>query len=188
MKTALRFAQQCISDVLQEGDSAIDATVGNGHDTLFLANIVGKVGHVYGFDIQAQAIVATRARVDEAGCRESVTLFEAGHEQAQKLLPDVLRGHIRAVMFNLGYLPRGDKSLVTRPETTLQAIEQFISFVTPGGRITLVIYEGHPGGQAEGEAVNAFVEGLDQNDVQVVAYHMMNQKNTPPRLIVIEKR
>lgn len=188
MKTALYFAKQCIGDVLSKGDYAIDATIGNGHDTQFLAEQVGSSGRVYGFDVQAQAIAATQARLAEAGVESQTTLMHAGHEQASALLPKSIGARVKGVMFNLGYLPHGDKTVITHPTTTIDAIKQLLPFLASGGRMTLVIYEGHQGGREEGEAVNTYVRGLDQRVFQVVAYHMMNQKNTPPRLVVIEKR
>lgn len=189
MQTALRFAHSAIDACLELGDLAVDATVGNGHDTLFLAQRVGEEGHVYGFDIQEAAIQAADSRLREASMRQRVTLFHNGHEQVRNVMPPVVHGRLKAVMFNLGYLPNGgEKTIITKPHTTIAALEALLPLVTKGGLLALVIYEGHPGGAEEGTAVDAFATQLSQRQFQVVSYRMLNQRNTPPRLVLIEKR
>ena len=116
----LDTAKQLIALRVMPGDTVIDATVGNGHDTLFLARLVGREGLVYGFDIQQVALERTAARLQEAGLQDRVQLIHAGHEELKKYVPDF----VQAVMFNLGYLPGADKSVTTLGHTTLRAIKQ----------------------------------------------------------------
>ncbi len=133
--------------MLQPGEVAVDATVGNGHDTLFLAQQVGAQGHVYGFDIQEEALARTRRRLEEAGLRDRVTLLQMGHEHMAEAVPAAWHGRIGAVMFNLGYLPGGsDRTCITRPQTTVPALEAALRLLRPGGVLTVVAYRGHPGG------------------------------------------
>ena len=113
-----KAAQDRIAQSLQPGQFAIDATMGNGHDTLFLAELVGAEGRVFGFDIQQQALANTRQRLADAGLENRATLIQGGHEHMELLLPSRVVGQVSAIMFNLGYLPGGDKHTVTRPETT----------------------------------------------------------------------
>ncbi|WP_018133197.1 tRNA (mnm(5)s(2)U34)-methyltransferase [Effusibacillus pohliae] len=185
--SVLQQAKILLSERLSAGSIAVDATVGNGYDTLFLAECVGETGHVYGFDIQKQALTSAEARLSEAGLLSRVTFFHTGHERWVELLPPDLRRQIQAVTFNLGYLPGGDKAVVTRPETTLQALQAAFDWLAPGGIITAVLYSGHPGGKQEAERVLAWAGGLDQKQAQVLWYQFLNQKNQPPTLLAVSR-
>jgi 16S rRNA C1402 N4-methylase RsmH len=153
-------AHAIISHYLQEGQLAVDATAGNGHDTLFLARRVGAAGRVFAFDIQKQALRATSARLEQAGLSSRVELIHDGHEHMAESLPPDSHGRLRAVMFNLGYLPHSDKATTTRVEHTLPALEQARRLLTPGGVISVLAYRGHPGGREESQAVKDALTGL----------------------------
>ena len=146
-------AHEIVSRCLKEGNLAVDATAGNGHDTLFLAQQVGDAGRVFAFDIQEQALQATAARLEQAGLGSRVELIHDGHEQMAANLPPHSHGRIQAVMFNLGYLPGGDKATITRAEHSLPALEQARRLLAPGGIISVLAYRGHPGGLEESLAV-----------------------------------
>ncbi len=138
---------------LSSGDLAIDATAGNGHDTLFLARNIGPTGHVHAFDPQFAALEATRRLLRSQNLQRRVTLHLTGHEHMEATLPAGLLGHASAATFNLGYLPGGDKSLITRPASTLPALRAALRFLRPGGLLTVLAYQGHSGGKEECEAV-----------------------------------
>lgn len=184
----LPFAQSLVRDATTEGDWAIDATVGNGHDTLTLAHAVGASGHVVGFDVQEAALGATRERLQQAGVLDRVDLVHAGHETMAAHVPEAWEGGVSAVMFNLGYLPGSDKTRITRPETTCQALAAAVPLVRPGGVITVVLYTGHAGGRKEADAVHAWAAGLDARRWGVLSYRFMNQPNDPPHLLACERR
>lgn len=185
----LDFAKETVQRAVEKGGVAVDATCGNGHDTLFLARRVGTSGQVYGFDVQEEALQATRQRLEEAGFQEGVTLFRKGHETMEEILPAEVHGQVQAVMFNLGYLPgSANKTLVTCPETTQAALEAALRLLAPGGVITVVSYVGHPGGREEAKAVRAWAKGLDQARCHVLSYRFINRQNDPPRLLVIQRR
>lgn len=162
------------------------ATIGNGHDTTYLARLVGPQGHVYGFDIQPAAIQATQAALKAEHLEKSVTLTHAGHETVAQVLP--ADQPIKSAIFNLGYLPGGDKTIVTKPATTLTAIDALEQRLTPNGLIILLVYTGHPGGQAEADALEQHVAELDQHQFQVLRYGFINEIHTPPYLLAIQKR
>lgn len=144
------LAHQRVGEVVRPGDVVVDATVGNGRDTLFLSRCVGGTGTVYGFDIQAEALEQGRARVaSEGGGGGKLVLIHDSHANLEQHVAD----SIRAVMFNLGYLPGGDRSITTQIESTLDAIRQAWTLLQPGGLISVVCYRGHPGGAEEAEAV-----------------------------------
>ncbi|MEM1093336.1 MAG: class I SAM-dependent methyltransferase [Bacteroidota bacterium] len=185
LTSVLAMAHHAIADVLGDGDLAVDATLGNGHDTLFLAERVGPTGHVLGFDVQAAALTQTRRRLEAHGVADRVTLVQAGHESLDAHI--AADRPIQAVMFNLGYLPGADKATVTRPATTLAALESACALLAVGGRISIVVYVGHEGGAAEADAVAGFLQSVDQRSFQVIRYDFINQKNTPPYLFLLEK-
>lgn len=189
IESILGFAHRIARRALSPGDWAIDATAGNGHDTCALAEAVGPGGCVWGFDVQAQALRTTRRRLDEHDLSERVTLFKQGHETMPDALPPEAEGHVAAVMFNLGYLPGGpDKTRTTTPETTLPALQAAAALLAEGGVLTVVCYTGHPGGAEEAQAVRRWAEALSQKRFRVLGYRFLNQKNDPPRLIVVEKK
>lgn len=184
--TAMRFSHQLLTEVLQPGDIAVDATMGNGHDTQLLAQLVGKTGHVYAFDVQKSAVEATTTRLSTAELLSQATLIHDGHQHVLKHLPETAQ--IKAAIFNLGYLPKSDKSIITLPETTRQALDALRSRLLPKGRIVIVAYYGHEGGAEELSTVRAYCEALPQEEYNVLTYQFINQKNQPPILFCIEKK
>lgn len=183
---AVKYSHHLLKEIVQVGDTVIDATVGNGFDTLFLAELVGEQGHVFGLDIQEQAIQTTQEKVAQKKYTDRVSLYKKGHETVDEVIPqDVL---IKGAIFNLGYLPKGDKSVITQSHTTLLAIEKMMAQLCPGGRIVIVVYYGHPGGEQEKNALSTFVEAIPQTHFNVLSYGFINQKNHPPFLLCIEKK
>lgn len=187
LEKPLDFAKGLAGAALEAGALAVDATLGNGRDTCFLAERVGETGRVFGFDAQPEAVARTRRRLEAAGLAGRVTLFERGHEAMRAALPPEAVGRVRAVTFNLGYLPGGDKSCITRPETTIPALSAARDVLAPGGVLTVVVYAGHPGGAEESDAVAAWAEALDQRRFQALTYRFVNQRNAPPWLLAVEK-
>ena len=174
-----------IQSLLQAGDIALDCTVGNGHDTLFLADLVGPSGRVEGFDVQEEALQNASRLL---GARPNVRLHLAGHEKLDQVLNNALQGRIRAAMFNLGYLPGSDKEIVTSPQTTLACLRSLQTWLAPGGGVSVHIYMGHSGGKSEGEAVLAFARQLNWHAWQVAAYEMLNKQTNKEVLLLLQKR
>lgn len=179
-------AHEAIRAVLGPGDIAVDATVGNGHDTRFLAEAVGENGRVHGFDIQAEALSSAGARLEEAGLRNRVILLHRSHGEMAAALPAQLIAQVRAVMFNLGYLPGSDKRVITASDSTLPALEQSLELLAPGGRISVLAYTGHPGGREEAEAVKAWAGRLDRARFQVEIE--LPQRAGAPELILLTRQ
>jgi len=175
-----------MNQVVDPGDTVIDATVGNGHDTVYLAKLVGPNGHVYGFDIQKTAIENTAAALKAERLNHQVTLTHAGHETIGTII--AANQPIKCACFNLGYLPGGDKTIITKPTTTLTAIQAIQERLVTNGLIIVLVYAGHPGGQQEAQAVTDYARQLDQHNYQVLHYGFMNQVHFPPDLIAIQKR
>lgn len=184
----LPFARILLEKAVKPGDIAVDATAGNGFDALFLAKLAGNAGHVYAFDIQDEAIAATYSRLESENLQSRCTLFKTGHENMKISLPETTYGHIAGAIFNLGYLPGGDKAIVTKANTTISAIGQLLDIMKPEGIIVLVIYHGHPEGAVERDLLLQYVSTLPQEHAHVLQYRFMNQVNNPPFIIAIEKR
>ncbi|KRL93195.1 class I SAM-dependent methyltransferase [Levilactobacillus hammesii] len=186
LPNALTYSHTLLSECVAPGDTVVDATVGNGHDTLFLANLVGKTGHVIGFDIQPAALKETQTQLTLTGLAPQVDLHAIGHEHVGDFLEATTQ--VAGAIFNLGYLPGGDKTLITKPTTTLAAVTTLLDHLPRGGRIILVVYSGHPGGPTERHAVVDFCQHLPQKRYQVLQYGFINQVHNPPFLLAIERR
>jgi len=172
-----------LETVVKPGDTTIDATCGNGHDTLLLANLTGPTGRVWAFDIQESALAATWNKLQQAGVEECVTLLQTGHE--------TMREHVTvpvsAIVFNLGYLPAGNRAIITQPATTIAALNQAVELLTIGGIISITAYPGHKGGGEECRMVDAWAMSLEAK-----RFHSwrMGQTNVPaeaPYIILIQK-
>ena len=178
----LPFSKRLIEKTVLPGETVIDATAGNGNDTLFLAEHVGEDGHVYAFDIQQQALDATATRLNHLNNR--VTLIWDSHANVDKYV----QGPVSCAMFNLGYLPHGeDLSVVTKPNTTIEAIHKMLGLLKKDGIITISVYDGHEGGVEERDALLTYVKSLHQSEVHVARYELVNQRKNPPFLLALEK-
>ncbi|MGT2895200.1 class I SAM-dependent methyltransferase [Streptococcus entericus] len=174
----IHLSHEFLAEVLDKDAVAVDATMGNGNDTAFLA---GLAGQVYAFDVQELALVKTQERLASLGLT-NVHLIHAGHEQVDQYVT-----RLRAAIFNLGYLPSADKSVITQPETTISALGKILDRLEVGGRVSIMIYYGHEGGEMEKDSVLAFVKQLDQTVFTAMLYQPLNQKNHPPFLVMIER-
>lgn len=195
MLKQLEMAHWMLKDIIKTSDVVVDATMGNGYDTQFLAELGANV---YAFDVQEEALNATEKRLDDAGIKNqifeknlsnlltepSVNLVLSGHEK----LSEYVKEPIKAAIFNLGYLPKTDKSVVTKADTTLTALDALTNQLVVGGRIAIMIYYGHEGGMEEKNAVIKWTSSLPQKDWEVTSYAPLNQIHTPPILVLIEKR
>lgn len=191
--SVLSFAHKLISERLTLGDRAIDATVGTGADTLFLAKITGARGEVYGFDIQAPALKLAEERLriarEETPSLAAVTLLERSHAEMTEAVPANWLGIVGAVMFNLGYLPSGDadKNIITQPDSSIAALEASLQLLRPGGIITAVLYPGHEGGDLEAAAVESWAAAVSPQVAQSIVYRQL-QRNDAPYVIALEKK
>jgi 16S rRNA C1402 N4-methylase RsmH len=188
---------ELLAEKIRKGQLTVDLTAGNGYDTLMMYRLVGFTGQVVAFDIQPQALQSTRQRLLDQGAvvrlrnadqaplelLPGVDLVEAGHETLKEFLPAAPQG----IIANLGYLPGGDQQLVTRPESTLQALQQSCEWLAPEGRLAVVVYPGHPGGAEEGELVDNFFTNLCEVNFQVIQLKVVSRPQSP-FLYVAEKR
>lgn len=179
------LAHLMMEKLIQPSDNVVDATLGNGHDALFLARLVGETGRVIGFDVQPEAINSSMQRMIENGI-SNYKFHPIGHENMREVIaPENLP--LAAVMFNLGYLPNGDKSIITTAGTSLLAIAAALDMLKIGGLISIMCYPGHEGGDAESLAISEWAENLPRETCRAVKYALHNAINHPPFLILLEK-
>ena len=168
---------------LKEGDTAADFTMGNGYDTLFLSQTVGKSGHVYAFDIQKQALESTEKRLKMHEAFENYTLILDSHHKAKEYIHEP----IKACMFNLGYLPGSDKTVTTKHETTLEAIKAAVSLLAPDGIVLIAVYPGHKEGEIEGEMIDEMLSKLDRHKYCCAKFRIINSETSSYFFIVESK-
>jgi len=168
---------------LKEGDTAVDFTMGNGHDTEFLSKTVGAKGHVYAFDIQEIAVNSTKENLKKAACPENYTLINDSHHKVK----NYVSAQIKAGMFNLGRLPGSDKSITTMRITTMPAVEAAISLLGEDSVLTVAIYPGHEEGDLEGKMLREYFSTLDRKKICVTEIKIINSP-TSPYFFVIESK
>lgn len=185
--SVLAQAQKIVGSQLRPGEIAVDATVGTGVDTAFLAEKIGSKGRVYGFDVQPEALNQAERRLIDAGLADRVTWLLQSHAEMAQHLPPAAKGQLGAVMFNLGYLPGSDQQVITTSASTIQALDIALEWIRPGGVITVVAYPGHPGGDEEADAVRRWAADLPAAAYQALCYEFINQSGKRPFLLAVTK-
>lgn len=160
----------------------VDATCGNGFDTLFLCKIAGTTGHVAAFDIQNQAIERTRSLLESSINYNNYDIIKDSHEKINIYTKD----KIDIAIFNLGYLPFSDKKITTNPDITCSAIKNLLPLLNNDGRIFITTYIYHDNGQ-EINKINSFLKKLNKSKYNVINIKLINKENYPPELFIIEK-
>jgi hypothetical protein len=157
----MRLTEQAHSEldkIVHAGDFVIDATLGNGYDTQFIAQKVGQDGGVYAFDIQKESIEQSTRLLEKQQLVSRVVFTQSCHSKMLEHVPVTMLGKIKAVIFNLGYLPGGDKKIITQPESTLSALKQAHLYLSDDGVISLIAYRGHGGGKYEFEEIENLIK------------------------------
>lgn len=188
IKNILDYAHHLLEQNIQQGDTIIDATCGNGHDTVFLSQVAGETGKVFGFDIQLEAIDSTAKRLKDSAPFQNTTLIHDSHSNFMHHISVDRLTRLGGAIFNLGYLPGGDKNIVTNSDATITAIEGMLSYLKAKGIVVLVIYHGHEEGKNEMEDIMKYARLLDQKRFTVLCYAFINQKNNPPFILAMEKK
>jgi len=183
IKNSLNQSHDIVMKVVQPGDTVIDATAGNGGDTVFLAELAGSEGKVYSFDIQQTALDRTREKLKMLGLDDRAELICDSHENMDLYV----KQPVKCVMFNLGYLPGGDHKIGTRGNSTIAAIQKAMELIVLNGIITVVVYYGGDSGFEEKEQVLEFIKTIDCKKFTVSKTEFVNQINCPPILVCIEK-
>ncbi|WP_461182418.1 tRNA 5-(aminomethyl)-2-thiouridylate-methyltransferase MnmM [Virgibacillus kimchii] len=187
LKGILKYAHYLLEETVEKGDTVIDATCGNGHDTVFLSRLVGEEGHVLAIDIQEQAIQSTKDRLVENRLK-NVSLIHDSHAYIGDYLQLEDEAKLGGAIFNLGYLPRSDKKVITESDSTITAVSSILYHLKQNRLVVIVVYHGHEGGEAEKKALLKYVTTLDQKKFAVLKYGFINQKNDPPFILAVQKK
>ena len=167
------------------GDFCIDATMGNGHDTELLCQLVGKEGHVLAFDIQNTALLQTQKRLQASGVPDNYRLILDSHSHMKQYADTET---VSCITFNLGYLPGGDHALATRADTSLEAVRQSLALLKKGGLLSLCIYSGGDTGFEERDTLLPFLKELDPKAYLVILSSYYNRPNHPPLPVLVKKQ
>jgi len=184
LRSARFLAADYMQRALREGDIAVDATMGNGHDTERLARLVGPTGRVYAFDIQEQAVAATAKRLEQAGLSDRVTLIRASHADMRLYIS----GTPRLVSFNLGFLPGGDKRVTTMLQSTMPAVETAMDMLGEGGLLVLCCYPGHAEGARELAALTEYLSRVPPRRFNCLMHQFINAGEGAPVCFIAEKQ
>lgn len=179
----IKLAHDIINKSVKVGQTVLDCTVGNGNDTKLLAELVGPNGKVYGFDIQSRALETTIEKLTCENLNNRVILIQDSHENIDLYIDEKLD----FIVYNLGYLPKGDKNIKTNKKSTLISLNKSLSLLNDNGIILVSCYVGHDGGMEEKNGVEELLRNLDQKKFNVIKYDFINQGNFPPILYGIEK-
>lgn len=180
MQPILSFIHQHLRHAIQAGDTVVDGTAGNGHDTLLLAQCVGEHGRVYAFDIQAAALESSLKRLQQHGQQQQVRLIHDSHARLAAYVPP----NIAAAVFNFGYLPHGDKNITTLADSSIAAVSAALDLLQPGGLLAAALYPGHEQGQTETAALLSFAAALPPHCFRVAKYEFINQNACPVALLI----
>jgi len=180
----VEISHQILGEHIKKGDVVLDATIGNGYDTLFLCETVGSKGKVFGFDILQSAIDQTYQLLNQNNLLKPALLVKMSHQYIKAVVTERIHGFI----FNLGYLPGGDKSIVTKAESTIPALSDALDLLLPGGIGIVIVYYGHMTGKEEAMAVNDFLKALDTKNYEILRLDNHNRVNAPPILYMIKKQ
>ena len=183
-----KLAHGLVRNRVKPGDAVIDATLGNGHDTWFLLDSAKPDGTVFGFDIQQAALDSTRRRLQAHPFAHRVSLIQASHAEMNFHVPPKHHGKISVIMFNLGYLPGGDKKIITEAKTTVSALTCASGLLCSGGNLSIMVYPGHEGGKQETEAVDNWCRTLDPDTFTVTLYQNQPDNLSAPKLFVVNRK
>lgn len=179
----LLAAREFWERIVQKNDQVIDATCGNGQDTVFLASLVPE-GRLIGFDIQQEAIEKTKERIGKERLTAKVEISLRSHATFPE---DIVKESIRLIVYNLGYLPGGNKQLTTLTETTLQSLKNALSLIMPGGALSITLYAGHPEGEREKAALLSWSQGLPSSLWMSLHVEWQNRGKAPSLLFICKR-
>lgn len=186
LSRATHIVHTWIRALVSPGDRVVDATCGNGHDTVLLAERCLPGGEIWALDIQEEAIEQTRKRLAQHGFTDGVHVHLLSHADWRSL-PGT-EGSLRCVVFNLGWLPGSDKRITTQPDATVAAHAAFAAALAPEGAILTTVYTGHEGGAEEAAALLAWAGELDAAQWSVARHAWINQPQTAPFVLTIQRR
>lgn len=185
LNNVLEVSQVFLPKFSFSGMTALDATAGNGHDTLLLSRLSGENGCVVAMDVQEAALVNTKKLLSENAEFDNVRLVLDSHANAVSYL---CGKELQLAVFNLGYLPGGNKNITTNAEDVIDSLNGLFTILQPGGAVFVTVYPGHLPGREEADLLEKYFSQLPQREFSVMKSLFVNQKNSPPQFFIISKR
>lgn len=179
----LNITRYLLVNKLKTATNIVDATAGNGRDTLFLAQNSSADATIWAFDIQEAALHKTKQLLIDHQLISKVQLILDSHIHIGRHIT----GSIDLAMFNLGYLPGASHEITTNYLSTIEAVQQVLDILNVGGVISIVAYPGHAEGCQENDALQRFFLELPANIFTVNQWQIINHVNSPPVFYLIEK-
>ena len=183
VKNTKDIVSQYMYKFINLGDICLDATIGNGNDISKIAKLIGDSGKVYGFDIQNLAIENTKKLLISEKVINRAEIINDSHENIDRYV----KTKLDFIIYNLGYLPKGDKNIITNVKSTIKSINKALELMDINSIMLITTYIGHLGGKDEDYAVNQLLSSLDQKAFNVLQNDFINQKNNPPKIYIVEK-
>lgn len=182
----LDYAKGLWQKIVIPGDVIIDATCGNGHDLVYLAHLAltPLSGWIIGIDIQQKAIDKTKELITQvlpAPLQNRIQL----HLQSHETFPQTSTAP-SLIVYNLGYLPGGEKSITTQFSSTLESIKNAQSLIKAGGVISITCYPGHPEGSIEERQILQYCSQQDPKLWNVTHQQWINRRSAPS-LVILQK-
>lgn len=175
----VKLSHYLIENRVKNNIRACDMTAGNGNDSKFILDKKNpKI--LYAFDIQKLSQERCQKLI---GQRENFKFILDDHKNIEKYIEE----KIDLFIYNLGFLPRGNKSITTNYKSVIKSLESALSLLNKNGLILITFYPGHEAGKDEAFYVGIFLKNLDQKKFHLIKYDFYNQINTPPFLISIRK-
>lgn len=181
MTGILQLAKDRLLSTANQSGVYIDFTMGKGRDTLFLSSLCPD-GKVFAFDIQPSAISATKALLEQNHITNATLILDS-HDN----FLNYVSGSIDGGLFNLGFLPGGDKGITTRRGSTLLAVKRAMQALKVGGAIGVAVYPGHEEGRLEGEELQQYFSTVDKKFYDIFIYRLLNVSDSP-YMMIIERR
>lgn len=181
---SLGLTHRFMADHIRQGDVCIDATAGGGRDTLFLCRLVGDEGRVLAMDIQPEAVTRTEELLKAEGVSHIARVVQDCHSH----LGDYAEAaSVDGIMFNFGWLPGGDHTVFSTPDTSIAAVTAGLELLRSGGVMSLCIYHGRENGTAERDALLRFLPTLDNRRYTVIRSDFINRTGDIPIPVFIIK-
>lgn len=188
INNAVQFQHLLWDRIMKQAKIVVDATCGNGHDLLYLVERAKPNCHVYGIDIQERAIQASQSLLEQKKIDSNITITFLHNSHDKAFAEDIQENSIDLIIFNLGYLPGGNHTIVTKPYNTMQALQLAMPKLVKDGVITIVAYPGTLEGYEEMKQLEYYLSSLNQKLYNVCHWKPINQVNNPPQLYIIQKR
>lgn len=177
----LTLAKTYWKTLLKPGDIVVDATCGNGNDTLFLSQFLlsDPESAIFAFDVQPEAILNTESLLRKHLSPDHLKRVLLHRRSHLELTAVPYPFSPKLVVYNLGYLPGGDKLFTTKTETTLESVKMSLQLIADDGAVSITCYPGHEEGFKEEKELLKFAQELSSSKWTVCYHSWLNRPKSP---------